>query len=146
MRAAVVDKKVYDELLKEHQQLKLSVVGLQQQLSQLQKMIFGSRHERFLPTDSNPSQLSLAMEAEAMATCPVTQAQQITYTRTTTSVEPKPLSHPGRMKLPEHLRREAIVIEPQEETTACKKMGEEITEVLEWQPGELFVKRYVRPQ
>ena len=27
-----------------------------------------------------------------------------------------------------------------------KKMGEEITEVLEWEPGELFVKNYVRPK
>jgi transposase len=27
---------------------------------------------------------------------------------------------------------------------ACKKMGEEITEVLEYQPGELYVKQYRR--
>jgi transposase len=48
------------------------------------------------------------------------------------------------MKLPEHLRREEIIIEPQEDITLCKKMGEEVTEVLEWEPGELYVKKYVR--
>ena len=72
------------------------------------------------------------------------QAKKITYVRTGTSIEQKPLVHPGRMKLPESLRREEIIIEPAADVSNCKKMGEEITEVLEWQPGELFVKKYVR--
>lgn len=146
MNAAVVDKKVYDELLDEHHQLKLVVSGLQQQLSQLQKMIFGAKHERFVPPDANPSQLSLDIQAEPIATCSVVEAKKITYTRTNVSVEQKPLVHPGRMKLPEHLRREQIIIEPAEDVRGCKRMNEEITEILEWQPGELFVKRYVRPK
>jgi len=50
------------------------------------------------------------------------------------------------MKLPESLRREEIVIEPAIDTTGCKKIGEEITEVLEYQPGELYVKQYRRPK
>ncbi len=37
---------------------------LKQQLDQLKKMIFGSRHERFVPTDINPSQLALDIHAE----------------------------------------------------------------------------------
>ena len=144
MNAAVVDKKIYDELLDEHHQLKLVVAGLQQQLSQLQKMIFGSKHERFAPTDVNTSQLSLDIQAESVANCSVVEAKKISYTKTTTAVENKPLVHPGRMKLPEHLRRQEIIIEPQGDISACKKMGEEVTEVLEWVPGELFVKKYVR--
>jgi transposase len=122
----------------------LRIVALEQQLSQLQKMIFGSRHERFVPSDTNPSQLSLGIQADAVAACSVVDAKQITYTRTNTSIEQKPLVHPGRMKLPEHLRREEIVIEPTEDVSNCKRMDEEITEVLEYEPGELFVKRYVR--
>jgi transposase len=50
------------------------------------------------------------------------------------------------MKLPESLRREEIIIEPAADITGCKKMGEEITEVLEYEPGELFVKKYIRPK
>ena len=146
MNAAVVDKKIYESLLDEHHQLKIAYAGLQQQLSQLQKMIFGSRQERFIPTDVNSSQLSLDIQAEATASCSVVEAKRITYTRTNLSVEQKPLVHPGRMKLPEHLRREEIIIEPTEDITSCKKMGEEITEVLEYEPGELFVKKYVRPK
>lgn len=122
----------------------LRVAALEQQLAQLQKMIFASKHERFVSSDAHPSQLSLNIQAEATATCSVTAAQKITYTRTNVSFEQKPLVHPGRMKLPEHLRREEIIIEPAADTTSCRKIGEEITEVLEYEPGELFVKKYVR--
>lgn len=138
-------KGLYEQQLGANNRLQIRVVGLQQQLLQLQKMIFGSRHERFVPADTNPAQLSLNIEAEqAAARCNVADAKQITYIKTSVSGQEKPLIHPGRMKLPEHLRREDIIIEPAGDLTACKKMGEEITEVLEWQPGALFVKKYIR--
>lgn len=117
---------------------------LKQQLDQLKKMIFGSRHERFVPTDINPSQLALDIHAEQTAACNIAEAKKITYIKAATTVEQKPLTHPGRMKLPESLRREEIIIEPLADVSDCTKMGEEITEVLEWQPGELFVKKYIR--
>lgn len=129
-----------------YEQAQLQIIQLQQQLSQLQKMIFGSKQERFVPTDANTKQLLLAIDAEAVAACSITSAQNISYTRTNTAVEPKPLDHPGRMKLPEGLRREEIIIEPIADIAGCKKMGEEITEVLDYTPGELFVKKYIRPK
>jgi transposase len=146
MNAAVVDKKIYDELLEEHHQLKVVVAGLQQQLTQLQKIIFGSKHERFVPSNASPSQLALGIEAEAVASCSIAEAKKISYVKTTLSVEQKPLVHPGRMKLPESLRREEILIEPVADMTGCRRIGEEVSEVLEYMPGELFVKKYVRPK
>lgn len=127
-----------------YEQSQLRIFTLEQQLQQLQKMIFGSRHERFIPSPANDPQLSLDIKAETTASVSVISTKQISYTRTNIAVEQKPLSHPGRMKLPESLRREEIIIEPAEDITACKKMGEEITEVLEYQPGELYVKQYKR--
>jgi transposase len=127
-----------------YEQSQLRIVALEQQLQQLQKMIFGSRHERFIPSSANDPQLSLDIKAEATATASVTNTKQISYTRTNIAVEQKPLQHPGRMKLPESLRREEIIIEPAVDITDCKKMGEEITEVLEYEPGELYVKQYKR--
>ncbi|MDQ6890578.1 MAG: IS66 family transposase [Bacteroidota bacterium] len=56
------------------------------------------------------------------------------------------LKHPGRHPLPEGLRREVIRLLPQEDVKDLKPIGQEITEVLEYQPGELFVKRYERPE
>lgn len=120
------------------------MLQLKQQLEQLKKMIFGSRQERFIPLSANDPQLSLDIQAETTAGVNVISTKQISYTRTNIAVEQKPLQHPGRMKLPESLRREEIIIQPVEDITACKKMGEEITEVLEYQPGELYVKQYKR--
>ena len=52
----------------------------------------------------------------------------------------------GRMVLPENLRREDITLEPTEDISGCKVIGEEVTEVLELAPAEFYVKRYVRPK
>jgi len=143
--AASIDyKSLYEEKSRAYDALQITVAGLQQQLVQLQKMIFGSRHERFVPSEINPSQLSLGIQAEAIASCSVVDAKKISYTRTNILVEQKSLQHPGRMKLPESLRREQIIIEPAEDISSCKKIGEEITEVLEYEPGELYVKQYRR--
>jgi len=70
---------------------------------------------------------------------------KIEYTRNTTEIIPTK-DHPGRTKLPEHLERREIIIEPQEKTEGCKKIGQEVTEELEYEPGKLFVNRYVRPK
>jgi transposase len=137
-------KELYEQKSAAYEQVQIQLLTLTQQLGQLKKMIFGSRHERFVPTDINPSQLALDIQVEQVATCNIAEAKKITYIKANTSIEQKPLVHPGRMKLPESLRREEIIIEPLADTSDCKKMGEEITEVLEYQPGELFVKKYVR--
>lgn len=120
----------YKQLLQLYEQSQLRILALEQQVAQFQKMIFGSRQERFIPP-SMPGQLALDIKAEEVATCSVVDAKKVSYTRTSVNVETKPLAHPGRMKLPETLRREVIVIEPSVDTTGCKKMDEEITEVLE---------------
>ena len=121
----------------------LRVAKLEAELAQLKKMIFGSRQERFVPLPSAHPQLALGIDTEPTGTA-VVNSQQIIYNRTVVSTETQPLLHPGRMKLPESLRREEIVIEPSDDVTDCKPMGEEVSEVLEYQPGELFVKKYVR--
>ena len=140
-----IDYKIlYEQKSAAYNHVQVELLQLKQQLDQLKKMIFGSRHERFVPSDINPSQLSLDIQAEQTVACSISEAKRITYIRSNTTIEQKPVIHPGRMKLPESLRREEIVIEPTEDTSDCKKMGEEITEVLEYQPGELFVKKYVR--
>ena len=124
--------------------LQLEVLELKQQIEQFKKMIYGSKHERFIPSLSNNPQLALDIQAETIASCSVVNAKKISYIKSNVTIEQKPLQHPGRMKLPESLRREEVIIEPGEDITGCKKMGEEITEVLEYQPGELFVKKYIR--
>ena len=127
-----------------YEQSQYRVEKLELEVQQLKKMIFGSRHERFIPENINPSQLTLDIDVQQAAACNIANAKKISYIKTNLTIEQKPVVHPGRMKLPETLRREEIIIEPAEDITGCKKMGEEITEVLDYVPGELFVKKYVR--
>ena len=135
---------LYTQKVEETELLHFKVSMLEQQLSQLKKMIFGSRQERFIPADNNPSQLSLPIEAEAAAVCNIIDTQKISYTRHITTVTETKKDHPGRTKLPDHLERRIIAIQPGEDVTGFKKIGEEITEELEYEPGNLFVNRYVR--
>lgn len=115
------------------------------ELDQLKKMIFGSRHERFIPAD-NPSQLNLNIHTEAVAQCSIIDSQRISYIKTTAEITETKKDHPGRMKLPEHLERREIIIEPADKNEGCKKIGEEVTEELEYEPGKLFISRYIRPK
>ena len=121
----------------------LEVASLKHELDNLKRLIFGSKNERFIPANSSPSQLSLDMQTGAVAACSVIKTQKIEYVREYTQITKE---HPGRTKLPEHLERREIIIEPAQATEGCKKIGEEITEELEYEPGKLFVNRYVRPK
>lgn len=137
-QAAVDYKALYEDL-----QVKYNL--LVHELEQLKKMIFGSGHERFIPSNNNPSQLALAIQAEEVAAVKISSAQKIEYTRVNKEVTGKK-NHPGRHQLPEHLERREVIIEPQQNTEGFKKIGEEVTEELDYEPGKLFVNKYVRPK
>jgi transposase len=147
IQTAVDYKVLYEQSVQLHEkyvhEFDLKIAGLQHELNNLKRLIYGSKNERFIPANDTASQLSLNIEADAAGQCVVVNTKKIEYTRNTTEVIKE---HPGRTKLPEHLERREIIIEPQEKTEGCKKIGEEITEELEYEPGKLFVNRYVRPK
>jgi transposase len=132
-----------------YEQSQATIVALTHQLDQLKKMIFGSKSERFVPAvaDHQSAQLSLALDADTITQCKITSATQVSYIRTKTELtDSKPQPHPGRIKLPEHLRREVIVLHPDMDVTGLRKIGDEVSEVLDYSPGELYVKQYIRPK
>ena len=147
IETAIDYKTLYEETVGLHEQFvkesSQKIAAFQHELDNLKRLIFGSKNERFIPVGSSPSQLSLDMPSDAVAECSVTKTQKIEYVRNTTQITKE---HPGRTKLPEHLERREIIIEPAQVTEGCKKIGEEITEELEYEPGKLFVNRYVRPK
>lgn len=138
-------KLLYEQQLPIIAGLEFKVSALTHQLEQLRKMIFGSKSERFIPSTAGVTQGVLFDMEQQGETCSVIDTKEVSYLKTKVTKTP-PAAHPGRMKLPEHLRREIITIEPKEDVTACKKIGEEITEELEYLPGELYVNQYVRPK
>src|SRR4051812_6371137 len=104
-----------------YEELQVQYEVLKAELTQLKRLIFASRQERFLPTDTvSAAQLSLDITAVPLsATVVSTAAKQVEYTKTAaavqTSLEHK--QHPVRMKLPEHLERRMITLEPSEDIT-----------------------------
>jgi transposase len=129
----------YLQLLKEQNELLRQHNQVLHELTQLKKLIFGQKRERFVE-EGNPQQLTLfedPKEAERLARVP---EQHIEYNRKS------PKKHPGRTTLPEHLPIEEVVIEPEEDTSGLKRIGEEITETLEYTPASLLKKRTIRPK
>jgi transposase len=121
-------------------QSQLEIAYLKQELSLLKRMIYGQKRERFMPFGNcGQQQLGLGLEAAEEAE---KESETITYHRS--KGKPSKTAHNGRNPLPSHLPRNEIIIEPKEKTKDCKPIGEEITEELEYQPGKLFVNRYVR--
>ena len=118
------------------------------EIVKLRKLIFGVKVERFVPAAGvTPAELQLALDlsAETVAQCKISSTTTVEYVRTKIEViAASPKAHPGRMKLPAHLRREVILLKPETDITGLKKMGEEVTEVLDYIPAELYVKQYIR--
>lgn len=113
---------------------------LEHELAQLKKMIFGSKRERFV-TELNSNQLSLFATEEVDAAIEQTEVKEhIEYDRRA------PKKHNGRNELPDHLPVHEVIIEPTEDITGMTRIGEEITETLEYTPASLVKKRVIRPK
>lgn len=120
-----------------------TIALLQQELLQLKKMIFGSRQERFV-AELAPNQLSLGITPEPLAVTDMIDSRRVEYIRT--NIKTTPVVHPGRNKLPDHLRREEVILEPDHIPVGSKKIGQIETELLECIPAELYIKKYIRPK
>jgi|LWDU01.1.fsa_nt_gi transposase len=126
---------------------------LQKHIAKLARMLFGKRSEKF-----NPDQLRLAFEDWDKSELPKPDfPKDVLETPDEENEAPKKKRKPrgsvGRGKLPEHLERETIVIEPDEEELICEcchgpksKTGEEKTEKLTYFPGHFKVQEIIRPK
>jgi transposase len=139
------------ELTKKLQSTQLSLKMLQHQVEQLLRRIYGRRSEKI-----DPRQMmfeGLIMESLEQ---PMTQAQpEIIPSPEVERKRPRTVKqrHPGRIPIPEHLERVEIVLDIPEEKKICpetgkplKKIGEEVSEKLEYRPGKLIVNVYKRPK
>lgn len=110
---------------------------LKAELAELKRLIYGSKSERFIPADSQ--QTALFDQPAA----PTEEVEQVTYKR---KVAKTAKQRPVRALLPAHLPRQEEVIEPEDLEEGMKKIGQEVTEILEHVPGKLYVRRIVRPK
>ncbi len=128
-----VSKEKYDKVCSDNADLKF-------QLDQLQRALFGRKTERFIP--SIDAQIDLFTGTSA---CDQVEEKEktITYTRKLNKKEKK---KPIRMILPAHLPRVTEIIEPLDKEHGAKKIGEEITEILEYNPANIYVRQIIRPK
>jgi len=140
--ATVITAEAFSLLQQETINLKSENLYLRQELDKLKRMIFGSKSERF-ESSEHPSQLSLALNAQDNP-APAPETEIISFEREKKRKAEKEI--PTRMPLPSHLPRVEEIIEPKEDITNARKIGEEITEILEYAPGRLYVKKIIRPK
>lgn len=125
------------ELSKE--ELAAEYLRLQHEHDQLRRMIFGSKKERFVPSQPE-EQLSLGLGEEPKQ--PEAEKEQITYTRRR-KVDSLKLN--GRLPIPKHLERRVIDLHPSDiDPKQHKCIGKEVCEELNYEPGKLYVNQYVR--
>lgn len=131
-----ISREEYENLL----HFRKEAAYLKEELAQLKRLIFGKKNERFIPSDS--SQTSLGFEGEIAEDELPTEHQTISYTKEKKSGKKQPV----RLALPAHLPREEEILEPESKQEGAVKIGEAVTEILEYTPGKVYVKRYVRPK
>lgn len=133
-------KNAYHEQVSINEKLVLKQQDLAFQLAQLQKLVFGSRHEKFVAVDTPlaPTLFDIPVIPELLA--PIT----VSYEKSGKQARP---NHPGRNSFPENLRRVETVVNPTGlDLALVKKIGESVTETLAYVPAELFVKKVIRPK
>ena len=130
-----------EELYAELQQLKAAISKKEAELAELKRLVFGRKSERFVPEQAAPNeQLNLFVQHghEGSEEKTVLQAVQ---------AHSRKKAKPRRMKLPEGLPVVEVRINPHpDEIKGWVKIGEEITEELDYVPGYLRINRYIRPK
>ena len=118
---------------------------LTDQLAWYRRKFWKASSERFIPQD--PAQRRIDFDGldvlpQEKETIEKAEKEIISYERK----KPEKKGKPVRVPLPEHLRREKEVIEPEGIDDSWVRIGEEITEILEHKPGELYVRQIIRPK
>ena len=126
------------------QKFEEKIKQLTDQLAWLRRKFWKPSSEKYIPSD--PAQRKLDFDGieilpEEEEVIKEAAQEIITYKRNKPEHSKK---QPVRLPLPEHLRREIEIIEPEGIDDNWVRIGEEATEVLKNKPGELYVRRIIR--
>ncbi len=121
------------------------------QVEELQRMIFGRRSERFIPTEPDSAgitQLTLGddftivpegtgTDTEIITVVPATEEKVVVTSRK----QKRHVPHAGKKDIPGHLPREDRYHQPAGDMSGWRKTGERISERYDYRPGQLIVIR-----
>lgn len=112
-------------------------------IAKLRHQLAGQRAHRFGPSSETSEQLQLALEMSEIAIASMTAKLRLP--------EDVPADKPKRKPIPDHIPRVEVELTPG--NTACtrcggklRRLGEDVTEELEYVPGRFIVNRIVRPR
>jgi transposase len=112
---------------------------LRQKLDLFLKRYFGGAKNEGL----DPKQLELLLAGlEALTATPPVAGPKAPARSTS-------VARPVRQALPAHLETERVVLEPaevQQQPEGWRKLGEEVTEELDWKPAQFIKRLYIRPK
>lgn len=118
---------------------------LSMKLEWFKRQVFGSKSERFIPSDD----LQMAMDLGVVNQKELDHAAKetpVTYTRKKSSGTLPAKGH-GRGTMPTHLPIKKTTVEPQEDTTGMVKIGEEVSWYYEMdKPTSLHIVMIIRPK
>lgn len=115
-------------------------------IEKLRHQLAGHRAHRFGSSGESAEQLQLALEASEVAVATIIGRLRLPEDEPEADKEP-----PRRRPLPDHIPRMTVEIAPGEDACArcgghLRRLGEDVTEELEYVPGRFVVNRIVRPR
>jgi len=125
---------------KEYEELKRQVQQYRDELAELRRLIHGASSERFVSNQKPDSHQGSLFEEEYQPQEEQEETQEVKgHTR-----KKKQKKQPIRTELPAHLPRREEVKAPKNLPKGAKCIGKTVTEILEYQPSSLYVRRIVR--
>ena len=133
-----------DELRAFTQLLLAEVKSQAMLIEKLRHQLSGHRTHRFGSKSESIEQLQLALESSEIATAAMTARLRLPE-------EEPPKDKPKRRPIPDHIPRQHIELTTGDDACAdcggkLRRLGEDVTEELEYVPGRFIVNRITRPR
>lgn len=134
------ENKLIVELKEKNELITEQYDSLLRQVRELTRQMYGCKNERYIPNQG------LLFDLENIA-LPEPETEEVAYTR-----RKRQNNNHSHHNLPEGLRRERIIYEIPESERLCpcncgktlERIGEVVSERLEYKPAELYVKQHIR--
>ena len=112
-------------------------------IEKLRHQLAGHRNHRFGSSSESIEQLQLALETSEIAIARMTARLRLP--------DEEPRDKPKRRSIPDHIPRQEIELTTGDDACAqcggtLRRLGEDVTEELEYVPGRFIVNRIVRPR
>ena len=112
-------------------------------IKKLRHQLAGQRHHRFGSSSESIEQLQLALETSEIAVAKMTAKLRLP--------DEEPKDKPKRRPIPDHIPRMEVELTTGDDDCAhcgggLRRLGEDVTEELEYVPGCFIVNRIVRPR